>query len=124
MRVLSRRQRHRLAHAGPEPEEAGGPAARWSWYVQRRPRAVAALALAVMVVLSLPVLSIRLGATDQGNHQDTTTTRQAYDLLAEGFGPGSNGPLQVVVDGPAPPTRWSRASSRPRASPRWRPCRP
>ncbi|MBG0853009.1 MMPL family transporter [Streptomyces spinoverrucosus] len=111
MRVLSRRQRHRLAHAGPEPEEASGLAARWSSYVQRRPRAIAALALAVMVVLSLPVLSIRLGATDQGNHQATTTTRQAYDLLAEGFGPGFNGPLQVVVDGPAPDSLVSRIES-------------
>ncbi|MBV7699046.1 MMPL family transporter [Streptomyces sp. TRM70350] len=110
-RVLSRRQRHRLAHTGPEPEEASGLAARWSSYVQRRPRSIAALALAVMVVLSLPVLSIRLGATDQGNHQDTTTTRQAYDLLAEGFGPGFNGPLQVVVDGQAPDSLVSRIES-------------
>ncbi|MEU9332178.1 MMPL family transporter [Streptomyces sp. NPDC048290] len=101
-RVLSRRQRARLRAAGPEPAEAGGPAARWSAYVQRRPRAIAAGALVVMAVLAVPVLSLRLGATDQGNHQDTTTTRQAYDLLAEGFGPGFNGPLQVVVDGPAP----------------------
>ncbi|MFE0672884.1 MMPL family transporter [Streptomyces sp. NPDC058867] len=101
-RVLSRRQRRRLAATGPEPEEASGLAARWSTYVQKRPRAIAAGALVVMAVLALPLLSIRLGATDQGNHQDSTTTRQAYDLLAEGFGPGVNGPLQVVVDGPAP----------------------
>ncbi|MFH8464336.1 MMPL family transporter [Streptomyces sp. NPDC017991] len=99
MRVLSRRQRRRLAAEGPESEEASGLAARWSAYVQKRPRSIAAGALLVMMVLALPVLSIRLGATDQGNHQDSTTTRQAYDLLAEGFGPGFNGPLQVVVDG-------------------------
>ncbi|GGX38888.1 membrane protein [Streptomyces fructofermentans] len=98
-RVLSRRQRRRLAVTGPESEEASGLAARWSSYVQRRPRSVAAGALVVMAVLALPVLSIRLGATDQGNHQESTTTRQAYDLLAEGFGPGFNGPLQVVVEG-------------------------
>ncbi|MEV7138794.1 MMPL family transporter [Streptomyces tauricus] len=99
MRVLSRKQRRRLAAEGPESEEASGLAARWSAYVQKRPRSIAAGALLVMLVLALPVLSIRLGATDQGNHQDSTTTRQAYDLLAEGFGPGFNGPLQVVVDG-------------------------
>ncbi|MEU9185136.1 MMPL family transporter [Streptomyces sp. NPDC048484] len=99
MRVLSRRQRRRLAAEGPESAEASGLAARWSAYVQKRPRSIAAGALVVMVILALPVLSIRLGATDQGNHQDSTTTRQAYDLLAEGFGPGFNGPLQVVVDG-------------------------
>ncbi|MBC2901409.1 MMPL family transporter [Streptomyces cupreus] len=101
-RVLSRRQRRRLAATGPEPEEASGLAARWSTYVQKRPRSIAAGALVVMAVLALPVLSIRLGATDQGNHQESTTTRQAYDLLAEGFGPGFNGPLQVVVEGTAP----------------------
>ncbi|WP_328224741.1 MMPL family transporter [Streptomyces sp. NBC_00310] len=98
-RVLSRRQRRRLAAAGPEPELTSGLAARWSAYVERRPRSTAVLALVVMLVLAIPVLSIRLGTSDQGNHRDTTTTRQAYDLLAEGFGPGFNGPLQVVVDG-------------------------
>ena len=96
-RVLSRKQRRRLAATGPEPAEASGLAARWSVYVQKRPRSIAAGALVVMVMLALPVLSLRLGATDQGNHKDSTTTRQAYDLLAEGFGPGFNGPLQVVV---------------------------
>ncbi|MFE6284968.1 MMPL family transporter [Streptomyces sp. NPDC057877] len=102
MRVLSRRQRRKLAAAGPESEEASGLAARWSVTVQKRPRSIATLAVVIMAVLALPVLSIRLGATDQGNHQDSTTTRQAYDLLAEGFGPGVNGPLQVVVEGEAP----------------------
>lgn len=98
-RVLSRRQRRKLAERGPEPERASGAAARWSMSVQRRPRTIAVLALAVMAVLALPVLSLHLGATDQGNDDSTTTTRQAYDLLAEGFGPGFNGPLQVVVTG-------------------------
>ncbi|MFD0316873.1 MMPL family transporter [Streptomyces flavalbus] len=102
MKVLSRRQRRRLAATGPETGEASGLAARWSAVVQKRPRSIATLAVVVMAVLALPVLSIRLGATDQGNHQDSTTTRQAYDLLAEGFGPGVNGPLQVVVEGPVP----------------------
>ncbi|MCX4988924.1 MMPL family transporter [Streptomyces sp. NBC_00568] len=98
-RVLSRRQRRTLAARGPEPERASGAAARWSTSVQRRPRTIAAIALAVMAILAIPVLSLRLGATDQGNDDATTTTRQAYDLLAEGFGPGFNGPLQVVVTG-------------------------
>ncbi|MFF0220742.1 MMPL family transporter [Streptomyces sp. NPDC004629] len=98
-RVLSRRQRRRLAERGPDPERASGLAARWSGGVQRRPRTVAALAVVVMAVLALPVLSLRLGATDQGNDEASTTTRKAYDLLAEGFGPGFNGPLQVVASG-------------------------
>ncbi|MGB8944151.1 MAG: MMPL family transporter [Streptomyces sp.] len=97
-RVLSRRQRRRLASTGPEPAEASGLAARWSSYVQKRPRSIAALAFVVMAFLALPLLSLRLGATDQGNHQESTTTRQAYDMLAEGFGPGFNGPLQVVAE--------------------------
>ncbi|MEU9207552.1 MMPL family transporter [Streptomyces sp. NPDC048415] len=108
-RVLSRRQRRKLAAGGPsrsseaesgggpEPERPSGAAARWSANVQRRPRTIAALALVVMAILAIPVLSLRLGATDQGNDDATTTTRKAYDLLAEGFGPGFNGPLQVVV---------------------------
>ncbi|WP_037782288.1 MMPL family transporter [Streptomyces sp. HGB0020] len=110
-RVLSRRQRRRLAAGGtsrsseaesgggPETETASGLAARWSVNVQRRPRRIAALALVVMAVLAIPVLSLRLGATDQGNDDASTTTRQAYDLLADGFGPGFNGPLQVVSEG-------------------------
>ncbi|NUQ98736.1 MAG: MMPL family transporter [Streptomyces sp.] len=98
-RVLSRRQRRRLAADGPEPERASGLAARWSTNVEKRPRRIAALALVVMAVLAVPVLSLRLGATDQGNDDAATTTRKAYDLLAEGFGPGFNGPLQVVTQG-------------------------
>jgi RND superfamily putative drug exporter len=98
-RVLSRRQRRKLAANGPEPERAAGLAARWSAGVQKRPRRVAALALVVMAVLAIPVLSLRLGATDQGNDDASTTTRKAYDLLADGFGPGFNGPLQVVTAG-------------------------
>ncbi|MFD5894221.1 MMPL family transporter [Streptomyces sp. NPDC060366] len=97
-RVLSRRQRRRLAAEGPEPVEAKGTAARWSATVQRRPRAIAAVAVVVMAALAIPVLSLRLGATDQGNHPEDRTTRQAYDLLAEGFGPGFNGPLQLVAE--------------------------
>ncbi|WP_329223983.1 MMPL family transporter [Streptomyces sp. NBC_01485] len=99
VRVLSRGQRRRLAATGPEPEKTSGLTARWSVNVQHRPRRIAALALVVMAVLALPVLSLRLGATDQGNDDASTTTRKAYDLLAEGFGPGFNGPLQVVVAG-------------------------
>src|SRR6202042_2152810 len=50
----------------------------------------------VMLVLAIPVLSLRLGSSDQGNDPLGSTTRQAYDLLAKGFGPGFNGPLELV----------------------------
>ncbi|MFI1398951.1 MMPL family transporter [Streptomyces sp. NPDC020681] len=101
-RVLSRRQRRRLAADGPESAEAAGAAARWSATVQKRPKSIAVVALVVMAALAIPVLSLRLGATDQGNHKEDTTTRQAYDLLAEGFGPGFNGPLQLVAENAEP----------------------
>jgi RND superfamily putative drug exporter len=54
-------------------------------------------ALAIMFVLAIPFFSLRLGNSDAGNDPQSSTTRQAYDLLAKGFGPGFNGPLQVVA---------------------------
>ncbi|MFI7142234.1 MMPL family transporter [Streptomyces massasporeus] len=101
MRALSRRERRRLAEHGPEPELPTGFAARWSAFVERHPKVLGALALVVMGVLALPTFSLHLGTSDQGNGPKTATTRQAYDLLADGFGPGVNGPLTLVtqVDG-------------------------
>ncbi|WP_406356593.1 MMPL family transporter [Streptomyces sp. NBC_01635] len=103
MRALSRRERRRLAEAGPQPELPTGFAARWAAFVERRPKLLGVLALAVMAVLALPTSSLHLGTSDQGNDPKTSTTRQAYDLLADGFGPGVNGPLTLVteVDGAA-----------------------
>ncbi|GAA2289818.1 MMPL family transporter [Streptomyces hawaiiensis] len=101
MRALSRRERRRLAEHGPEPEMPTGFAARWSAFVERHPKMLGAVALVVMAVLALPTFSLHLGTSDQGNGPRTATTRQAYDLLADGFGPGVNGPLTLVtkVDG-------------------------
>ena len=101
MRALSRRERRRLAEHGPEPELPTGLAARWSAFVERHPKLLGVIALAVMAVLALPTFSLHLGTSDQGNDAKTSTTRQAYDLLADGFGPGVNGPLTLVtqVDG-------------------------
>ncbi|MEV5339364.1 MMPL family transporter [Streptomyces sp. NPDC052676] len=98
MRALSRRERRGLAEHGPEPELPTGFAARWSAFVERHPRKLGALALAVMTLLALPTLSLHLGTSDQGNDPRTATTRQAYDLLADGFGPGVNGPLTLVTE--------------------------
>ncbi|MFJ2736573.1 MULTISPECIES: MMPL family transporter [unclassified Streptomyces] len=100
-RALSRRERRRLAEHGPEPEVPTGFAARWSAFVERHPKALGVVALAVITVLALPTLTLRLGTSDQGNDPSTSTTRKAYDLVAEGFGPGVNGPLTLVtrVDG-------------------------
>ncbi len=97
MRALSGRERRRLAAEGPQPERTSGFAARWSAFVERHPKLLGAVATAVMVVLALPTLSLHLGTSDQGNNPAGSTTRQAYDLLADGFGPGANGPLAVVA---------------------------
>ncbi|GAA3067719.1 MMPL family transporter [Streptomyces glomeratus] len=96
-RALSKRERRRLAEHGPEPEVPTGLAARWSAFVERHPKKLGAIALAVMALLALPTLSLHLGTSDQGNDPKTSTTRQAYDLLADGFGPGVNGPLTLVT---------------------------
>lgn len=97
MRALSRRERRKLAAEGPQPEPPTGFAARWSAFVERHPKLLGVVAAAVMLVLALPTLSLHLGTSDQGNNPAASTTRKAYDLLAEGFGPGVNGPLTVVA---------------------------
>jgi RND superfamily putative drug exporter len=73
---------------------------RWSRIIQHRPWTSAIVAAAALIVLALPLLAIRLGASDEGNFAEDTTTRQAYDLLSDGFGPGSNGPLMLVSVAP------------------------
>ncbi|MFD7162103.1 MMPL family transporter [Streptomyces violascens] len=98
MRALGRRERRRLADHGPRPELPTGFAARWAGFVERHPKLLGVIATAVVLVLALPALSLHLGTSDQGNNPAKTTTRQAYDLLAEGFGPGVNGPLTVVAE--------------------------
>ncbi|WP_406384183.1 MMPL family transporter [Streptomyces sp. NBC_01618] len=101
MRALSRRERRRLAERGPQPEPPTGFAARWSAFVERHPKLLGAFAAVVMLVLALPTFTLHLGTSDQGNNPSTSTTRQAYDLLADGFGPGVNGPLTIAaqIDG-------------------------
>ncbi|MFI9625651.1 MMPL family transporter [Streptomyces sp. NPDC052042] len=97
MRALSRRERVALAEHGPRPEHPTGFAARWSALVERRPRLLGAVAAVVMLVLALPAFSLHPGTSDQGNNPASSTTRRAYDLMAEGFGPGVNGPLTIVA---------------------------
>ncbi|MPY92725.1 MAG: MMPL family transporter, partial [Acidimicrobiia bacterium] len=70
---------------------------RWSRLIQRRPWTGALVATVVLLVLAVPVLGLRLGFSDESNYAEGTTTREAYDLLVEGFGPGFNGPLLLVA---------------------------
>ena len=74
------------------------PAARWSRGVQRRPWTAAIAGTAILLVLAAPALGLRLGFPDAGNNPAEMTTRQAYDLISEGFGPGANGPLLLAAD--------------------------
>lgn len=70
---------------------------RWSRTVQARPWLFAVGGTVLLLFLASPLLDLRLGFSDEGNYREETTTRQAYDLLAEGFGPGANGPLAIVA---------------------------
>jgi RND superfamily putative drug exporter len=70
----------------------------WSRVVQARPWPLAIISLGVMLALLLPVFGLRLQSSDAGNDPSSTSTRQAYDMLAQGFGPGFNGPLLVIAE--------------------------
>src|SRR4051794_36798448 len=70
---------------------------RWSREIQRRPVLSALLSGGLLLLLCVPTLSLRLGSNDAGTDPAGTTTREAYDLLAEGFGPGFNGPFSIVA---------------------------
>jgi RND superfamily putative drug exporter len=76
--------------------------ARWSRTIQRRPWPVAAAGLVVLLVLAIPAAGLRLGIADAGNDPTKLTTRRAYDLLSQGFGPGFNGPLLVASETQSP----------------------
>ncbi|MFP5319355.1 MAG: MMPL family transporter [Acidimicrobiia bacterium] len=87
----------RRAPAKPRQET---PAYRWSRFIQHRPWAAAIAGAVALLLLAVPVLSLRLGFSDESNYAQETTTKQAYDLLVEGFGPGFNGPLLLVASLP------------------------
>ncbi len=98
-RVLSRRQKSSLAKNGPRIVGSGSTGfwPRWAELIKARPALPAVVAAVVIVGIALPFFSLQLGSSDQGNDALGTTTRQAYDLLSKGFGPGFNGPLELVA---------------------------
>jgi RND superfamily putative drug exporter len=98
VKVMSRKQKRNLAENGPRIVGADNKGfwPKWADTIQRRPAVPAVIALLIIVAIALPFFSIRLGNTDQGSDPTGSTTRVAYDLLAKGFGPGFNGPLQLV----------------------------
>jgi RND superfamily putative drug exporter len=83
-------------------EDERSPAGRWARGVQRRPWLAALGSAAVLVALAVPATSLWLAFPDAGNNPEPTTTRQAYDLVADGFGPGANGPLLIATELQAP----------------------
>jgi putative drug exporter of the RND superfamily len=73
---------------------------RWSRVVQRRPWPALLGTLVILGVLAVPLFSLRMGFSDAGGNPTSDTTRQAYDTLARGFGPGFNGPLTLAAEFP------------------------
>ncbi|HWS46772.1 MAG TPA: MMPL family transporter [Acidimicrobiia bacterium] len=93
--------------------------ARWSRLLQARPWPVAIGGLVILVVLAIPALQLRLGNADAGNDPSKMTTRRAYDLLSEGFGPGFNGPLLLAstIESPSDIAAMSRLADAIRTTP-------
>jgi putative drug exporter of the RND superfamily len=111
-RVLTRRQRAALEAGEIHPPEASARWASWATRVQGHRVGFSLAALAIMVALTIPAFSLRLGAADANTDPTSTntTTHRAYELLAKGFGPGFSGPLELVapVQSSGQPATFSR----------------
>jgi len=88
---------HRRRREGTERESVWY---RWSRVIQRRPWPPLLVGAVLLIVLAIPLFGIRLGFGDAGNRPTSDTTRRAYDLIEEGFGPGANGPLLLAAETP------------------------
>jgi RND superfamily putative drug exporter len=76
---------------------------KWSRVIQKNPLPALLLSAGLLIALTIPVFYLQLGFSDAGNRKETDTTRRAYDLLEQAFGPGFNGPIIALVDGRAGP---------------------
>ncbi|MEZ4597013.1 MAG: MMPL family transporter [Chloroflexota bacterium] len=90
--------RLRPTHDTEADSHGSGPIVRWARFVTDHKLVVGAVATAALLVLAVPVASMRLGLPDDGMAAADTTQRKAYDMLSTAFGPGVNGPLVVVLD--------------------------
>ncbi len=97
-----RRRRGRVRRPAPARRAAGRTWLRWSAFVQRRPWPIAVVAALTMLLIAAPATALRLGSSDASNDPASQTTHRAYELLAQGFGEGFNGPLLVVAKVPNP----------------------
>src|SRR5207244_9379843 len=96
-RVLGRKARRKLAAGELTSSDQSPSWGRWAHALRTRPALIAAAAAVLMIAIAVPFFSMRLGSADAGSDPAASTTRKAYDLLAQGFGPGYNGPLQLVA---------------------------
>src|SRR5215469_15927124 len=101
----------RVRNRHPADHRKQGAWARWAAGVARRPVISTLAALAILIPLTIPVLSLTLGQTDVAALSKSTTARQAYDLITDNFGPGVNGPLLVAVSLGSPAQASSSGSS-------------
>ncbi|MYR97539.1 MULTISPECIES: MMPL family transporter [unclassified Streptomyces] len=97
-RVMGRKAR-KAAEAENRPEAKPNMGTRWARFVLRRPVWVLLVGVLGLGVIAVPAASLEMGLPDDGAQPKSTTQRQAYDMLSDGFGPGFNGPLMVVMDG-------------------------
>ncbi len=88
--------------AAPAPARSRGFWRGWSRVVRDHPWPMAIISMLIMLLLLIPLNSLRLDSSDAGNDPANTSTRQAFDMLAAGFGPGFNGPLTIVTELPTP----------------------
>jgi putative drug exporter of the RND superfamily len=95
--VPRRRERRALRDGKLSTSVESAAWVRWAGWMTKRPAVFATVAALIMLIIAIPFLSMRLGSADAGTDPSNTTTRHAYDLLAKGFGPGYNGPLELVA---------------------------
>jgi RND superfamily putative drug exporter len=100
LKVLPRSERKHVRAGEFDLSEHHGFWYSWSRFVQNKRVLLGAAAIVALAVLAIPFFSIRLGSSDQGNDPKASTTRKGYDLIAQGFGPGYNSALQLVISGP------------------------
>nr|WP_206327458.1 MMPL family transporter [Streptomyces sp. S3(2020)] len=95
VRPAGEKRKPKKASQAPDKPALG---VRWASFVIRRPAAVLLLGVLGLGAIAVPATQLELGLPDDGSQPTSTTQRRAYDLLSEGFGPGFNGPLMIVVD--------------------------
>jgi RND superfamily putative drug exporter len=119
-RFVLRRSERRAVKAGQlRTSDESALWARWTGLMRKRPAVFAGVAAGVMIIIAIPFFSMRLGSADAGSDPGSSTTRKAYDLLAKGFGPGYNGPLQLVaqVSSPTQTASFARVTKAVAATP-------